>query len=296
MLPGSSTPEPGLTKKGKKRGRPPKSETGESAAKRRDTKNAAGAATATGAKKGIKRTKEEVRLYCTCKQPFVSPRYMLPCEGCQEWYHGECVGLDRTRGEWLDLYYCAKCTSAVMHTTCAKSQLNLQVDRDDQARLQAMRRERDAIRDRVAVVERRKAFLSVVMERLSDVDTKKECRFDSRLVCPSQTWRVVRSASLDESAEGGVRLDFSVDDKEAIPASLTKYTICPKLGKCLRHEGWQQLKALEIEQDRTMEIAALARLNRERQHIKARMRLRRQNASAKSQAFMENGTIVHNAS
>lgn len=185
---------------------------------------------------------------------------------------------------------------AMVHTTCAKSQLNLQVDRDDQARLQAMRRERVAIRDRVAVVERRRAFLDRVLERLRDVDTKKECRFDSRLVCPSQMWRVVRSASLDEAAEGGVRLDFLEDEKETMPASLTNYTICPKLGKCLRHEGWQQLKALEIEQDRVLEVAALARLNRERQHIKARMRLRRQNASAKNMAFMENGTIVHHAS
>ena len=30
-------------------------------------------------------------LYCTCQQP-ADDRFMIACDKCEEWYHGECIG------------------------------------------------------------------------------------------------------------------------------------------------------------------------------------------------------------
>ncbi len=34
------------------------------------------------------------RLYCICKQPYDGEVFMICCDLCNEWYHGECVLVD----------------------------------------------------------------------------------------------------------------------------------------------------------------------------------------------------------
>jgi hypothetical protein len=36
---------------------------------------------------------EPDKLYCICRKPYVNGVFMIACDSCQEWYHGECVGI-----------------------------------------------------------------------------------------------------------------------------------------------------------------------------------------------------------
>ena len=36
-----------------------------------------------------KSDKEEEELYCVCRRPFDEKRFMIGCDGCEEWFHGD---------------------------------------------------------------------------------------------------------------------------------------------------------------------------------------------------------------
>lgn len=48
--------------------------------------------------------------YCICRGPD-DHRWMISCDVCEDWFHGECVGVDKTIGEALIVrYVCPACT------------------------------------------------------------------------------------------------------------------------------------------------------------------------------------------
>ena len=36
---------------------------------------------------------------------------MIGCDGCEEWYHGPCVGISQEQGDKLDKYVCVRCST-----------------------------------------------------------------------------------------------------------------------------------------------------------------------------------------
>ncbi|XP_042317590.1 death-inducer obliterator 1 isoform X2 [Sceloporus undulatus] len=52
-------------------------------------------------------------LYCICQQPH-NNRFMICCDRCEEWFHGNCVGISEARGRLLERngedYICPNCT------------------------------------------------------------------------------------------------------------------------------------------------------------------------------------------
>ncbi|XP_075757182.1 death-inducer obliterator 1 isoform X3 [Pelodiscus sinensis] len=52
-------------------------------------------------------------LYCICHQPH-NNRFMICCDRCEEWFHGDCVGISEARGRLLERngedYICPNCT------------------------------------------------------------------------------------------------------------------------------------------------------------------------------------------
>ncbi|XP_059837018.1 death-inducer obliterator 1-like isoform X2 [Hypanus sabinus] len=53
------------------------------------------------------------KLYCICRQPH-SNRFMICCDRCEEWFHGDCVGITMARGRLLERngedYICPDCS------------------------------------------------------------------------------------------------------------------------------------------------------------------------------------------
>jgi hypothetical protein len=42
------------------------------------------------------------KLWCICKQPH-NNRFMICCDACEDWFHGNCVGVTRTQGKEIEL-------------------------------------------------------------------------------------------------------------------------------------------------------------------------------------------------
>ncbi|KAG2179211.1 hypothetical protein INT43_002061 [Umbelopsis isabellina] len=51
-------------------------------------------------------------LYCICRKPYDRPRFMIACDACDQWFHGECVGISERDGALVEKYYCPTCARA----------------------------------------------------------------------------------------------------------------------------------------------------------------------------------------
>ena len=49
-------------------------------------------------------------LFCLCHQP-EDGRFMICCDQCDKWYHGECVNVTSAAGQQMDMFICPTCTS-----------------------------------------------------------------------------------------------------------------------------------------------------------------------------------------
>ncbi|KAI1501624.1 hypothetical protein F5X99DRAFT_381894 [Biscogniauxia marginata] len=63
--------------------------------------------------------------YCLCRGPD-DHRWMISCDVCEDWFHGECVNLDKDTGEKLvERFVCPKCTDGKHHYTKYKKTCSL---------------------------------------------------------------------------------------------------------------------------------------------------------------------------
>lgn len=50
---------------------------------------------------------QATELYCLCRQP--SGGFMIGCDSCDDWIHGQCVGLTKLQADKCDNYKCLRC-------------------------------------------------------------------------------------------------------------------------------------------------------------------------------------------
>ncbi|KAK8102843.1 hypothetical protein PG984_015989 [Apiospora sp. TS-2023a] len=63
--------------------------------------------------------------YCICRGPD-DHRWMISCDACEEWYHGECINLDKELGEKLiERFVCPRCTDGKLNYTKYKKTCSL---------------------------------------------------------------------------------------------------------------------------------------------------------------------------
>ncbi|KAI1494006.1 hypothetical protein F5X96DRAFT_619466 [Biscogniauxia mediterranea] len=63
--------------------------------------------------------------YCICRGPD-DHRWMISCDVCEDWFHGECVSLDKETGEKLvERFVCPRCTDGKRHYTKYKKMCSL---------------------------------------------------------------------------------------------------------------------------------------------------------------------------
>ncbi len=51
----------------------------------------------------------KIELYCMCQQPWNPNRFMVACDGCDEWYHDTCLGMPQEELEKVDKFMCMWC-------------------------------------------------------------------------------------------------------------------------------------------------------------------------------------------
>ena len=59
---------------------------------------------------GIEGSDDEEAVYCFCRRP-AGNEFMILCKECEEWFHGDCVGITRVKGGQIMNYYCMQCCS-----------------------------------------------------------------------------------------------------------------------------------------------------------------------------------------
>lgn len=64
--------------------------------------------------------------YCLCRGPD-NHRFMIACDKCQDWFHGECIGMDKYTGENLvQKYICPNCSDGKRYVTRYKKMCSLE--------------------------------------------------------------------------------------------------------------------------------------------------------------------------
>ncbi|KAG0944276.1 hypothetical protein G6F26_004969 [Rhizopus arrhizus] len=60
------------------------------------------------------------KLYCVCRQPYDATRFMIACDRCDDWFHGECISIKEVESEFVDLYFCSNCSKVTGKKTSWK--------------------------------------------------------------------------------------------------------------------------------------------------------------------------------
>ncbi|KAI8084522.1 uncharacterized protein BX664DRAFT_283144 [Halteromyces radiatus] len=57
-----------------------------------------------------KKSTSSTELYCFCQKVYDETQFMIACDRCEKWFHGDCIGIDEKQGEAVDLYFCPSCS------------------------------------------------------------------------------------------------------------------------------------------------------------------------------------------
>lgn len=52
--------------------------------------------------------KQEGQAYCICRSSD-SSRFMIACDACEDWYHGDCIGINQREAKYIKQYFCDRC-------------------------------------------------------------------------------------------------------------------------------------------------------------------------------------------
>merc|ERR1712083_1124710 len=63
-------------------------------------------------------------IYCICRSADVN-RFMIGCDHCEEWYHGDCINVTEKEAKYIKKFYCKECREKNSHLSIVyKSKYN----------------------------------------------------------------------------------------------------------------------------------------------------------------------------
>ncbi|KAH0407504.1 hypothetical protein KCU90_g22904, partial [Aureobasidium melanogenum] len=69
--------------------------------------------------------------YCVCRGP--DRGFMIGCDSCKEWFHGDCVGVSQEEGASIDEYTCPECRNGIRSPTVASKDSGVVLEDNDKA-------------------------------------------------------------------------------------------------------------------------------------------------------------------
>ncbi|CAO3694579.1 unnamed protein product [Rhizopus stolonifer] len=272
---------------------------------------------------------EENTLYCICKRPYDIPRFMIACDKCDQWFHGECINISEKQGEFIDFYFCQNCSKITGKKTIWKPKCdNMNCERAarigrNQGHLSKYCTDNCGIQVAKAHMEITETKNSLSRGKLcsfADMDDRSRLSRvkDERMYAKSMIQlclhkenflHMVTTTRSDDDDRCGFdsrltwpdtiwqkvnRLDDEMkllnDKNELVTAK--PFTVCSVVAKkCGKHVNWHKLKESEIEQEKTEQFVIMTMLERERQQIRARMKKRREDIDLSE--YLEHGTVQH---
>ena len=55
---------------------------------------------------------EEEDKYCVCRGAYGN-KFMIACDGCEEWFHGSGININSDQAKDVDRYYCPFCKGTI---------------------------------------------------------------------------------------------------------------------------------------------------------------------------------------
>ncbi|KAI8357789.1 hypothetical protein BD560DRAFT_197126 [Blakeslea trispora] len=236
------------------------------------------------------------KLYCLCRQPYDVARFMIACDRCDDWFHGECIGIKETESEFIDLYYCDSCSKATGKETswkpkcsnpnCFKAaRISLSTGHlskycSDSCGLQVARA-------RIELVEiKRRQNLQGQRISIEHLALQKHKQLHIHSLADRQNRQrllEIRQEKLDikdRLIQIGKRIDLL-----SLSQTTSECGFDPKLidsngdicrsTACSRHEDWSNILFLRLGREKKEEYDNLIRVEEERKRIKTLMQKRR---------------------
>ncbi|KAH0390583.1 hypothetical protein KCU89_g15438, partial [Aureobasidium melanogenum] len=69
--------------------------------------------------------------YCVCRGP--DRGFMIGCDSCNEWFHGDCVGVSQEEGASIGEYTCPECRKGIRSPTVASKDSGVVLEDNDKA-------------------------------------------------------------------------------------------------------------------------------------------------------------------
>ncbi|ODM94816.1 hypothetical protein Ocin01_11866 [Orchesella cincta] len=80
-----------------------------------------------------KGSKRKRKLFCVCKTPYDKDKFYVGCDKCENWFHGDCIGITEEMSKDLPEYICDDCRDDKLYCFCRKpyneSQFYIQCDK-----------------------------------------------------------------------------------------------------------------------------------------------------------------------
>ncbi|CAO3615201.1 unnamed protein product [Cunninghamella echinulata] len=289
-----------------------------------------------------------ITLYCICQKPYDAPRFMIACDRCDQWFHGECINISEKEGEFVDLYFCPKCSKETGKTTswkpkcinptCSKAaristnqgykskycshdcgmvvarsrlesadkkrysttedkdiyeliisqrkrcRLLSYAHKEDHECLEKLKTEKKKIQQAVHLIDLKLVLLKLTIQQAQPLDI---CGFDSRLTWDDIYWKeVIHITTANDDHD--IVFQYTPESK-----SINKsYHQCQlKKKECQRHNQWQKLLTIEMEQERKEQLNSLISLDKEKRNIKTRIHQRSDDREIVN--LLSNNTTIH---